>query len=164
MSTPRRSSEPAIPARIVLGESPRSSGEAPTFVASTTLSRFPRAAIQLADDALGRTRAARPVAPVCVGRVDEVATRLDIGVEHREGALLVDRPAEHVAAEAQWKDVEVGVPEARDAPSLASPAGYLRLPAAKLCTGGAAARMLEVISSPLSSSAGSDRERPSRRS
>jgi len=46
-----------------------------------------------ADQLLGGARAGAP-APVGVGGVDEVAARLEVGVEHREGPLLVERPPE----------------------------------------------------------------------
>jgi len=45
---------------------------------------------------------------VGVGGVDEVAARRHVGVEHREGLLAVDRPAEDVAAEAERVDGEAG--------------------------------------------------------
>src|SRR6185312_15300216 len=71
------------------------------------------------DQLLGGTRA-RAAAPVAVGRVDEVATGRAVSVEHREGLLLVERPAEHVTAEAQREDIELGVAETRDAVRLST--------------------------------------------
>ena len=53
----------------------------------------------------------------------------DVGVEHLERALLVDRPAEHVAAEAQREDVELGVGEADD------PLRVARAERLRYCTG-----------------------------
>ena len=44
---------------------------------------------------------------VRVGGVDEVAARLGIGVEHGARLLLVGGPPEHVAAQAEGKDVQV---------------------------------------------------------
>ena len=52
-------------------------------------------------------RVARHPGGVDVGGVDEVAAGGRVGVEHREGLRLVDRPAEDVAAEAEREDVEV---------------------------------------------------------
>ena len=43
---PRRCSEASTPRLIVVGDSPGSSGDMPTFVAITSCSRLPRAAIQ----------------------------------------------------------------------------------------------------------------------
>ena len=112
---PSRPSEPSIPRLIVARESPRRSrGHADLGGDHELLAVAPRRD-PAADDPLGLAGPAGTTPPVGVGRVDEVAARLDVGVEHGEGALLVDRPAEHVPAQAQREDVQIGVAQARDA-------------------------------------------------
>ena len=55
--------------------------------------------------------------------VDEVAARRQVGVEDREGLRLVRGPAEHVGAEAQREDVEVGASEGGHGPHASEAAG-----------------------------------------
>ena len=43
-----------------------------------------------------------------------------VGIEHGEGVLLIERPAEDVAAEAEREDVQIGVGQSRDRLSLAA--------------------------------------------
>src|SRR4029077_16901854 len=47
------------------------------------------------------------------GGVDEIATRVGVGVEHREGLALVGRPPEDVGSEAERKDGEIGIGDCR---------------------------------------------------
>ncbi len=47
-----------------------------------------------------------------IGRVDEVATEREILVEDGVGAGIIRRPSEHVPAYREWKDLEVGTPNA----------------------------------------------------
>ncbi len=64
-------------------------------------------------------------ATVDIGSVDEIAACLHISVEHRKGLLLLERPAEDVATEAQRMDIEIGVCEPRDRLRLAQQRGRL---------------------------------------
>ena len=62
-----------------------------------------------ADDGLGFAAAvARRPARIALGGVDGIEPCLGETVEQREGGFLVGRPAEHVAAEDQRRDFEVG--------------------------------------------------------
>jgi hypothetical protein len=49
--------------------------------------------------------------------VDEVAARADVRIQDVAGLRLVGRPAEHVGAEADREDVEVGTSESGHADS-----------------------------------------------
>jgi hypothetical protein len=58
---------------------------------------------------------ARHPARIDVGGVDEIHAGVDPGIEQAEGQRLVDGPAEHVAAEAERRDLEIRAAEARAA-------------------------------------------------
>src|SRR5436190_209603 len=60
----------------------------------------------------------RLTAGVTVGRVDEIAARPRVRVEHREGALLVGLATEHVAPETEREHVEFRISDLRHGPTL----------------------------------------------
>ncbi|KAG1274334.1 hypothetical protein G6F64_015154 [Rhizopus arrhizus] len=51
---------------------------------------------------------ARDPARIDVGGVDEIQARVDQGVQQRVRAGFVDGPAEDVAAEGEWGDLQAG--------------------------------------------------------
>src|SRR6185437_11514801 len=74
------------------------------------------------DDPLGiATAVPRHPQRIHVGGVDEVAAGRRVRVQDRERLVLVRRPAEDVAAEAQPEDVQICVPKFRHGSNLAAP-------------------------------------------
>ena len=85
----------------------------PTLVAIKTLSRLPLVSKPVADDGFGFTaRIARHPARIAVGGVDSVEAGIDKRIKQRERSLLVDGPAEHIAAKHERGEVQFGLAEA----------------------------------------------------
>jgi hypothetical protein len=53
----------------------------------------------------------RHPARIGIGGVDQVEPGVDEGIQQQKRSRLVDRPAEHVAAESEWRDLESGTPQ-----------------------------------------------------
>ena len=71
----------------------------------------------VADDGLGLAAlVARDPVRVGIGGIDEISAGRCVGVKHLEGRGLIGCPAEHIAAEAQRMDDEVGAAELNHGP------------------------------------------------
>ena len=109
MSIPSRPSEFSAAVRTVSGAEVVEAGEFADLggdddVVAVAARRHP-----FADDRLRLAAAvARHAGHVDVGGVDEVAAAGEEAIEHGKRLVAVGGPAEHVAAEAEGGDVEVG--------------------------------------------------------